>query len=815
MVEYDFNKPINAAIIFDSDEDESNQEMNSLPEKHDSDHQKVTKCLDMPSLDGHKSTTEIKLDDVVTKVIKKYIRKTKVISDKKPLKRKSSITSETIKNKLKRKNNKSKKEIRSQHNEPSSSTPNDYKYCQLTSNLLCSSAQPSGLPNEVSCDIRSQNNSCISSSPLNTANIQPITAPIEPKVEPMEDTNPSSFKEITSQRNTSTSKSPPHADNSQPVTCVDQQIKLGRNSRTSPNIASERIRNPLDTSTSSSSENSYNRQPMSTCIELKAKLAGDSHPQSNLSYEITTQQHIVSTSNLPPNTNNKQSISAGTEQEVQPVGHSWASVNDVLEVTRNEFGKIGYQLNTPISSVPLNTDGFCTITNLSEEIKNQHNTSSSSLPTNTNNNTQPVSSDVTIKIQMQQNNVNSSTYDHFKPLLDTVSEHLILILKRNQYCNEVLKGNSEFNEELKKKLHYYKIRLFDLSYSTVVNVMLPRANDKTFVKNFIDNTVLLSKSENRQTIKEISMLYMEMINWVQKMKQRVASESVIDNEIMRHVFAPTVPKTNGLTGIVKESSTYLHSTRNSTYSITPPETQRSSPWIARSNPPPPYSYNLSPPYSNNLPPSYTNIPQNINTMPPQTYVNNVTTPEQTKVPMQKTRRLNQKQVTDAVVARRAVNPTDGPRQDFYSSNITQVNNSNNNRNVNVLSNHAGTYQNYQPSYYVPALPNPNHAQSAYCMNRIPANNSPRATAESEYQKFPRTPRLRNLPNNNTSSENQNHCYRASDLSQGTNNYPTNASLNQANTIQQEFDRSSISRDSGFYSPRDLEVINYINFISNN
>lgn len=130
-----------------------------------------------------------------------------------------------------------------------------------------------------------------------------------------------------------------------------------------------------------------------------------------------------------------------------------------------------------------------------------------------------------------QNDINNlSIFNYFKELLSTVSEHMIYVMKSYQFYHRVHKNNNVDQRLLEKaKNDFLRTRnhFFDLSYSSVLNIILPRYNDVTFVKIFLTNTVEIARSKfNNYSYEHMQSLLLDMVTWVRKRQEQIQNMNV-------------------------------------------------------------------------------------------------------------------------------------------------------------------------------------------------------------------------------------------------------------------------------------------------
>lgn len=138
----------------------------------------------------------------------------------------------------------------------------------------------------------------------------------------------------------------------------------------------------------------------------------------------------------------------------------------------------------------------------------------------------------------ETNNSPQSALPNFiKHLLHTVSQHIILIMR--PYYNYYCRNNNAMDINLEKRMNKIKAHFFNLSYSTVVSVILPQEKNELFMNKLFDKTVCDAnvifkwKCERRH----VEPFYKEMIDWTKQKKEQLKSLNLKDHS-MQHSFGP-------------------------------------------------------------------------------------------------------------------------------------------------------------------------------------------------------------------------------------------------------------------------------------
>lgn len=120
--------------------------------------------------------------------------------------------------------------------------------------------------------------------------------------------------------------------------------------------------------------------------------------------------------------------------------------------------------------------------------------------------------------------------NYLKILLNTVSQHMLYIFDSYQYYVELTKISTSTTLIQNAKNNYFNIRrhFFDLSYSTVVSIIIPKSNEPSFVKNFLTDTVEMGHSMSYNcSYEQIEAMYSDMITWVQKRQTQILNMNQI------------------------------------------------------------------------------------------------------------------------------------------------------------------------------------------------------------------------------------------------------------------------------------------------
>ncbi|CAB3261371.1 unnamed protein product [Arctia plantaginis] len=124
----------------------------------------------------------------------------------------------------------------------------------------------------------------------------------------------------------------------------------------------------------------------------------------------------------------------------------------------------------------------------------------------------------------QSDNNKETTDRNIKTLLDIVSENLILVMRLYyNYYYDNCKKDPPTAANLSKQFDKCKAHFFDLSYSTVVSLILPEENNKKFVENFLNKTVADASKvlQGKCERKHVEPFYNEMIEWVKKKREYI------------------------------------------------------------------------------------------------------------------------------------------------------------------------------------------------------------------------------------------------------------------------------------------------------
>lgn len=122
-----------------------------------------------------------------------------------------------------------------------------------------------------------------------------------------------------------------------------------------------------------------------------------------------------------------------------------------------------------------------------------------------------------IAFPQSQDNINIKANECLGTLLDTVSTHMIFIMKAYAKYVVITRKTSDRNVLEKARKHYLdaKSHFYYLSFSVVSNIMMPKENDPVFMHSFIDDTVKLAKA--RQLYfkhSDMMSLCADMFAWV-------------------------------------------------------------------------------------------------------------------------------------------------------------------------------------------------------------------------------------------------------------------------------------------------------------
>ncbi|XP_075977851.1 uncharacterized protein LOC142977669 [Anticarsia gemmatalis] len=250
----------------------------------------------------------------------------------------------------------------------------------------------------------------------------------------------------------------------------------------------------------------------------------------------------------------------------KPVLLKKETIDEVLEQNPTPPAKnINYSSAITESTQTLNNPGSTEITSPHKTNENVNRTSTHNIGSGETYDKSHYQSDT-----FQQISDTEELTTYVKDLLNTLSEHLILVIKYHYYYQNLYQ-QSKVTQQLATYLNKLKSHFFNLSYSILVSIILPQEKNEIFIETFIDKTVsdanktLLWKCD--RTL--VERFYKEMVQWAKVKRDIIKAlryKNSNDNPLLKKRLAtPVQPPPNfpNLTTVFNQHNGHISNTQNS------------------------------------------------------------------------------------------------------------------------------------------------------------------------------------------------------------------------------------------------------------